>query len=195
MKVVIVGCGGLGSILSKRLVLENNTLEEIVLIDNDIFEKENLLLKTSTLQDLSVFENHPKSLVVEYFLNQITDISIHAEIEFFNSNDLDRYEDYIKIDCRDNKKSDSKFDYKFTMDGPYALINVFPEDDIEDIQTNYTLEKSYIYSEKLASIFSFVVRNNLLTKGKYIINLLEGEIINVTNTNERIRIPVPIANA
>ena len=190
MKIVIVGCGGLGSTLAIKVIMYKKELRELVLIDNDIFEKDNILCEPFATGPVDLYINQPKSLVIAHTLRQITNKKIYTEVEFFTKNKLRKYKEYIKIDCRDNKITDSNFDYKLTMDGAFALINTMPDDSHEDIQTNYTLQKSYTYIEKLSFIFSFFIGKDYFKKGKYIINLLEGEIINVTNTNERIRIPV-----
>lgn len=98
-KIVIVGCGGIGSVLGELLV--RGGFLNLVLIDNDLIDETNIQRQNFVEKDIG----HPKSKILR---NRLEDINKDVDCEFIlnvldesNINQICDKCDLI-IDCSDN---------------------------------------------------------------------------------------------
>ena len=184
MNFIIVGCGGLGSTLSYHLMKKVSNIKNIILVDSDIIENDNIICG-KYISDFPLYlRNQPKSLLIEYMMNN-KNVNTRTKNKKFLKNKIKEYRDYIKIDCSDNIEVSNMFNYKLNIDGHYGLIISNPENNTENLDTYYRYGRSLEYTEKFSNIFLEIFNNKTIYNNKMIINLITGEIIDVTNINRR----------
>lgn len=168
MKIMIVGCGNVGSKLAYMLALITNdnllNLEELVLLDNDTLERSNLPYISIGVSNSEDYLGKPK---VEVLYDIIHPICPNLKIEPIYSknfisciNDEDSYSDsYFIIDCRDTKNKHKNFHMKLNIDGAFGLISTLDNELAESHNSRYVYGKCDLYSMTFASICASILMN------------------------------------
>lgn len=201
MKLVITGCGSLGSWVAFSSVLRNHKekgFDELILIDKDILELKNSPYLFSNLESKyynSPYLGRPKvevlKFIIENHLNpKITITSIDSIYQ--NSGDhpaLNNTEDdviYYYVDCRDTPDEDEWFDIKCNVDASYGKIILSPEMHQDSRRVDYLFENNpyyaMVFSTIICSNFIFSHKNQkLIGKRKMFIYDLTGGEVNSQN--------------
>jgi len=156
-KIMIVGCGNVGSYLANVISLRSrseNDIEELILVDNDLLHEPNfpyLVMNLAEAKSMSFLRN-PKVICLKYLLSKIKskDLNIiycvckYPEEKYL----LERYlNDCLIIDCRDTDNDLSEFKIKLSQDGKFGNVIINPQNVEINKKNNYVLKSDkYICS-------------------------------------------------
>lgn len=158
-KFILVGCGGLGSLLAVPLYLyisKYNENAEFILIDPDIISSDEKLFSNAPTELLNQYKNLSKSLLLKTILeatpvckkinvSNICDIFPNAPYKYNIKLDNQTF----FIDCRDSSVCNSDFNIKCSIDGDYGNIIINPFDS-KGANVNYKFK----YNPLAALLFS-----------------------------------------
>jgi tRNA A37 threonylcarbamoyladenosine dehydratase len=180
-KIMIVGCGNVGSALSYCFCLKyldiGFNFDELLLIDPDIIQEHN---NFGILGMNKEYINCPKSYILREELKNINnDININYMINDFNAiKNYSYLNNFLKIDCRDSSEYNSFFNIKCCCDGNNGIIVINPKDSIGR-SSNYRFWASKYNAFKLSLHTVDLIYNEKYkeeSEKKYIINFLGDQI-------------------
>lgn len=145
MDLCIVGCGTVGTsiveLYARRSLEIDSPYNDLILIDPDCGENSNYNYpKVYTLYDMAL--NINPVLKIHPMLGVFPDILSNFKLNKINNT--------VFIDCRDNNEQSELFFLKISSDGPYGSIIKYPTN-LDGIPTNYKIKKSKYYSLLTAS--------------------------------------------
>lgn len=146
MNLCIVGCGTVGTsiveLYSRRSLEIDNPYKELILIDPDCVDRSDNYIypKVYSLYDMAL--NINPILKIYPMIGIFPDVLTNFELNKINNT--------VFIDCRDNNEQSELFFLKISSDGPYGSIIKYPVN-LEGIPTNYKIKKSEYYSLLTAS--------------------------------------------
>jgi hypothetical protein len=168
MNFLILGCGSLGSSVAYNISLkslDDPEIKKIILIDDDVLTEKNnpyiigidfsesyLEYKSKYLENIILGIND--KLVVKSFVKSYPDEITPQQIN--------KYSDYIKIDCRDTVDESSIFDVKLNIDGNFLSVIFKPENKKGTNNSRYSLGYSK-YNSSIASmiILTYIFKNDI----------------------------------
>lgn len=188
--VCIVGCGGVGSLLSWILSLKFNDYEnnhKMTLIDHDILVDSNLPYLFMNREEATNrnFLYSPKVYCLQNQLMKINNnLNISCQYCKYPDERIIMNKESINIDCRDTDGQSSDFNIKLLHDGNFGRIIINPDNKIANGNGRYTYSSSkykcLMFLTKAVK-FIFEQNNNLYIKGEYIFDLnVGGKLIDVS---------------
>lgn len=156
MYVTIVGCGTVGSTLAYCLSVKTQTLEQkgsIKLIDCDLLLESNLPYLHLDGPASKPYLKQPKCCVLQKLIQPLTNWTIMSEMMLF-TNDYQKEENEVIVDCRDTNSVTDLAYIKATLDGPFGIMVFNPpkDDTVVQIPKDYLLKNNKFYGLKFANL-------------------------------------------